>query len=115
MTLFLMQEAMTMPRDIFIETVNADFRKWAREHGAHSGIMAGIPKKTGTAIVPRVSAIKSNLEDFDQKFECACGYDTHIAGQFWDHCHGNCPILNTRYTPLNETPLLERKEHGTDE
>lgn len=95
-TTFVM-EALTKPRQSFIDAVNKDFREWASKHGAHSGISSGLPTKTtGNGVIPRIQAMPSNLTEFDQNFECACGYKTHIAGKFWDHVNQECRTTKTK-------------------
>jgi len=99
-TTFVM-DALTKTRQSFIEAVNKDFREWANKNGADSGIRTGLPTRTtGKGILPRVQAIPSNLTEFDQTFECACGFQTHVAGKFWDHVNQQCPITTTKYTPM---------------
>ena len=85
MQLYLM-EALTMPRIKFINVVNQHFRKWARKNGASSGIAMALPTRTtGSGVLPRQQVVPSNLHLYEQRFDCVCGYHTHIAGQFHDH------------------------------
>jgi hypothetical protein len=82
-----LMDAIVMDRSRYVNTINDAFREW-------SGIRGLSSNRTGLKVTSCTQIVPSNLRQFDQKFNCACGYTTHSAGKFWDHVHGGCDTLD---------------------
>ena len=85
-------EAIVADRQDFIQKANASFRSWVRAQGGCSGIALAAPTR-GKAIMTRQQLVESNLHEFEQQFDCGCGYRTHKAGSFWDHVRECSTVL----------------------